>query len=101
MRSVFVALAVTIGMGLAAPASSGATAEQATLLAQTGQADPQANPQPPARDDDVGVDVNPTNADAAWYRDPMWIVVGALAIVVLLVLIVAATRGGGPTIIRD
>jgi hypothetical protein len=37
-----------------------------------------------------------------WYRNPVWIAIGAIAIVVILLLLVMAVRGGGgTTIVRD
>jgi hypothetical protein len=41
---------------------------------------------------------------AAWYRSPVWIAIGVLALIVLVMLIVMMTRsggGGGTTIIRE
>ncbi len=39
----------------------------------------------------------------AWYRSPVWIAIGVLALIVLVLLIVMMTRsgGGGTTIIRE
>jgi len=36
-----------------------------------------------------------------WYTNPMWIAIGALAVVVLILLIVMAARGGGTTVIKE
>jgi hypothetical protein len=38
-----------------------------------------------------------------WYRSPVWIAIGVLALIVLVMLIVLLTRsgGGGTTIVRD
>jgi hypothetical protein len=46
-----------------------------------------------------------TSAIAAvrrWYRSPVWIAIGALAIIVILLLVIVAARGGGgTTIVKD
>ena len=50
---------------------------------------------------DIDINVNHGDSGGRWYRNPMWIAIGALAVVVLIVLIVMAGRGGGTTVIRD
>jgi hypothetical protein len=54
--------------------------------------------QPPAGRLEVDID---TDRGGAWYTSPMWIAIGVIALVLLIVLIVMATRGGGTTIVRD
>jgi hypothetical protein len=46
------------------------------------------------------VDID-TDRGGAWYTSPMWIAIGVIALVLLIVLIVMATRGGGTTIVRE
>jgi hypothetical protein len=38
-----------------------------------------------------------------WYRSPVWIAIGAIAVVVILLMLVMAVRGGGggTTIVKD
>jgi len=37
-----------------------------------------------------------------WYANPMWIAIGAIAVIVVLLLVVLAARGGGgTTIVKD
>jgi hypothetical protein len=50
---------------------------------------------------DVDINVNHGGSGARWYANPVWIAIGALALIVLIVLIVMAGRGGGTTVIRD
>jgi hypothetical protein len=50
---------------------------------------------------DVDINVNHGGSGARWYANPVWIAIGALALIVLIVLIVMAARGGGTTVIRD
>ena len=54
--------------------------------------------QPPTGRLEVDVD---TDRGGAWYTSPLWIAIGVIALVLLIVLIVMATRGGGTTIIRE
>lgn len=54
--------------------------------------------QPPAGRLEVDID---TDRGGAWYTSPMWIAIGVIALVLLIVLIVVATRGSGTTIVRD
>jgi amino acid transporter len=49
---------------------------------------------------DVDINVN-NHSGGRWYANPVWIAIGALALIVLVVLIVMAGRGGGTTVIRD
>ena len=49
----------------------------------------------------VDVDINVNRHDGGrWYANPLWIAIGALAVIVLIALIVMAGRGGGTTIVR-
>jgi len=49
---------------------------------------------------DVGIHfVEIQHGSRAWYLSPVWIAIGALAIIVLVLLIVMAARGGGGTTI--
>lgn len=48
---------------------------------------------------DVNVDVD--EGGGAWWADPIWIAVGVIGLVLLIVIIAMATRGGGTTVIKD
>lgn len=69
-----------------------------TPAASVVHAQEQAPPSPAVPRADVDIDVN--DAGAAWYTSPVWIAVGVIALVVLIALIVMATRGGGTTVVR-
>jgi hypothetical protein len=45
-------------------------------------------------------DVDVDSGGGAWYVNPVWIVVGLLAVGVLVAIIVAASRGGGTTVVK-
>ena len=96
MRTPFLALALLVGL-LAIPALPAAPAGfdntvQAMTLAQ--QPDPPAAP--PSQ---IDVDINTT--DGTWYTNPVWLALGAIALIVLVLLIVSASRGGGTTVVKD
>ena len=40
---------------------------------------------------DIDIDLN----DDEWYEEPVWIAIGGLAVVLLIVILVIAFRGGG------
>ena len=50
---------------------------------------------------DIDINVNHGGSGGRWYTNPLWIAIGALAVIVLIALIVMAGRGGGTTIVRD
>jgi hypothetical protein len=47
----------------------------------------------------IDVDIN-TNG-GAWYTSPMWLAIGGLAFLIVVLLIVLASRSGGTTVIKD
>jgi len=48
---------------------------------------------------DVDINVN-RGGGGRWYANPVWIAIGALAVIVLIALIVMAGRGGGTTVVK-
>jgi hypothetical protein len=54
-------------------------------------------------DKKIEVTVGEQRSDGVWYRSPVWIAIGVLALIVMVMLIVLLTRsgGGGTTIVRD
>jgi hypothetical protein len=49
---------------------------------------------------DVDINVNHGSGGARWYTSPVWIAIGALALIVIVALIFMAGRGGGTTVVR-
>jgi len=49
------------------------------------------------------IDITVQHEDGrGWYRSPMWIAIGVIALVVLILIVAMITRGGGgTTIIRE
>ena len=61
----------------------------------------QEKPEPrPIQVPDIDVDIDTDEGGGAWYANPVWIAIGGIALVVLLVLVVLAGRGGGTTVVR-
>jgi hypothetical protein len=58
-----------------------------------------AAPAQPSGKIDVDINVN-RGGGGRWYANPMWIAIGALAVIVLIALIVMAGRGGGTTVVK-
>ena len=76
------------------------SSQDATVVALQQPSSGGAAPAQPGGKLDVDINVN-HQSGGRWYANPVWIAIGALALIVLIVLIVMAARGGGTTVIRD
>jgi hypothetical protein len=47
------------------------------------------------------VDINLHRSGGGWWANPVWIAIGAVALVVLILLVAMIFRGGGTTIIKE
>ena len=98
MRGVLLSLAFAFALAAATPARSTATAASARPLV-SGSTAVYALQIP---DKKVEITVGERSGGGAWYRSPVWIAIGVIAIVVVLLLIVLVARGGGgTTIVRE
>jgi hypothetical protein len=90
--AVLAVLGLTIGSATAAPVLTLAAADHGlTMSVEQGQ--------PPSGQLEVDID---TDRDAAaWYTSPVWIAIGVVALILIIALIVTATRGGGTTVIKE
>ena len=91
MRSVLVSVAFASMIAMMTPAKS-ASAAIHTVPAISASAGPVVALQIP--DKTIQITVGDRSA-VRWYRNPVWIAIGAIAVVVILLLIVMAVRGGG------
>jgi hypothetical protein len=99
MRGVLFASLVACFLTLM-PASHAAAAQHATAPAM-GTTSIAAAPVF-ALAQDKKIDITIGDRGGAWYRSPVWIAIGVLAIVVLLLIVVLIARGGGgTTIVKD
>ena len=48
----------------------------------------------------IEINVN-DHGGRVWYRNPVWIAIGVIALVVLVLVVALIARGGGPTIIKE
>jgi hypothetical protein len=72
---------------------------QGTAIVAIQQPSGGAAPAQPSGKVDVDINVN-RGGGGRWYANPMWIAIGALAVIVLIALIVMAGRGGGTTVVK-
>jgi hypothetical protein len=98
MRSFVLSLVCAAGLLAAVPAKSIASFAPAGGAMTAASAPVLALQQP---DKTIDVNIN-ANGGARWYRSPVWIAIGAIALLVIVLLIVVAARGGGgTTIVKD
>jgi hypothetical protein len=100
MRGVLFSLAFAFMLAFAVPVRSGATAVSHDS-AMSGPSSPTIYAlQIP--DKKIEITVGERSGGGRWYRSPVWIAIGALAAVIVLLLIVLIARGsGGTTIVKD
>jgi amino acid transporter len=99
---MFVSLAFALMLSVWSTPSVAAvgSSHDATVVALQQPSSGGAAPAQPGGKLDVDINVN-HHSGGRWYANPVWIAIGALALIVLIVLIVMAGRGGGTTVIRD
>jgi hypothetical protein len=49
----------------------------------------------------LDIDINTHSGGGAWWANPIWIAIGAIALVLLILIIVMAARGSGTTVIKE
>ena len=97
MRSFVLLVATVVGI-LLLPAASAGIAPSTSLGSGTVvlAASPLDAQQPPV----INVEINKGGGSKAWYANPIWIAIGGLALLVLIVLVVMALKGGGTTVVK-
>jgi hypothetical protein len=99
MRGVLLSLVCAAGLLAATPTKAAAMFAGAPA-AVSAPAPVYALQQVP--DKTIDITVNENHGGGRWYRSPVWIAIGTIAVVVLLLLIVLVARGGGgTTIVKD
>ena len=97
MRGVLLSLVCAAGLLAAAPTKSIAAIDHGPTVVAAAPA-----PVIALQQADKTIDININGGGARWYRSPVWIAIGLLAVVVILLLLIVATRGGGgTTIVKD
>jgi hypothetical protein len=79
-------LAIALGASTAVPAAAPADGYVLALDQQ------------PSGTLDVNIDINEGGGD--WWANPIWIGIGSVGVLLILVLVVMAARGGGTTVIK-
>jgi hypothetical protein len=107
LLSLTVVLAVLIMAASKPTASPVSTSSTISVVAfqqeapGTPPAEAQQAPSPaPKQKIDISVDQHPTPG-GGWYPRPVWIAIGALAALVVLLLIVMIAKAGNATVIHD
>jgi hypothetical protein len=101
MRAVVFGIALALGLAIAIPAPVSALDLSSTAItADSSSTVVAADFQPDGKDLKVDINVN-RGGGGRWYANPVWMAIGGLAVLVLLVLIVMAVRGGGTTIVKE
>jgi hypothetical protein len=97
MRGILLSLAFAGIVAVATPATSSASAVTATPTISA--IAPVYALQVP--DKKIEITVGDRGGSVRWYRNPVWVALGALGVIIILLLVVIAARGGGTTVIRD
>lgn len=97
MRGILMSLVLAGAFAVAAPATPSASVVAATPTISA--IAPVYALQVP--DKKIEITVGDRDGSVRWYRNPLWIAIGVLAVIMILLLIVLAARGGGTTVIRD
>jgi hypothetical protein len=104
--SMYLLLAFAVVFGAwstASVAAQGSTGSQAVATASSAPGQPiaQVAQGQPSGKLDVDISVNKGGGGGArWYANPVWIAIGGLGLIVLVLLIVMAVRGGGTTVVK-
>jgi hypothetical protein len=96
MRTFTLIIATVVGI-LLLPAASGGIAPSTsmgsgTVLLAAHSVEAQEVPV-------INVEIN-KGGGKAWYANPVWMAIGGLALLVLIVLLVMAFKGGGTTVVK-
>ena len=50
----------------------------------------------------IDVDINThSSGSGAWWTSPVWMAIGAIALILLILIVVMASRGSGTTVIKE
>ena len=97
MRTFALIVATVVGILLLPAASAGiapsTSMASGTMLLAAHALDAQQAPV-------INVEINKGGGSKAWYANPVWIAIGGLALLVLIVLVVMALKGGGTTVVK-
>src|ERR1700736_3830294 len=110
MRGVLLSLALAVVALIAAPSQPSASTvfgpPAISMIALQESPAPTASPDvqkapAPAPNQKIEISVDNRGNAVTWYRNPVWIAIGVLAVIVVLLLIVLVSRGNDMTVIRQ
>ena len=102
MRAVLFGIALAFGLAIVVPAPVSVLDVSSTAIAAGSSSTVAAGDlQPEGKDLKVDINVNRGSSGGRWYANPVWMAIGGLAVLVVLILIVMAVRGGGTTIVKE
>ena len=100
MRMFIVSAAIVLGTLISSTSDTstfGVAMGVVALDARTADLQEPPPPQPPQ----INVEVKREGGGRAWYMSPTWMAIGAIALVLLVLIVVMASRGsGGTTVVR-
>ena len=97
MRGILLSLVLAGAFAVAAPATPSASA--VTAAPTISAIAPVYALQVP--DKKIEITVGDRGGNVRWYRNPVWVSLGVLAVIIILLLVIIAARSGGTTVIRD
>jgi len=101
MRGVLVAIALAWFVAASPSSASAAAGPDHAVVAASSVPTVFALQANPPKDANVDINLN-RNGGGRWYGSPLWIGIGALAVIVILLIVVLAARGSGTTtIVRE
>src|SRR5262245_30940749 len=99
MRGFMLSAVVAFVLAAAVPQPAGAaTSSGAPMIASSAPVFALALQQP---DKTIDINISTPTGGGRWYVNPVWIGIGAVAVLVILLLVVLAARGGGTTIVKE
>lgn len=57
--------------------------------------------QQPELPGNIDVDIEAGTESGAWWTSPLWIAIGVIGLLLIVVLVALAARGGGTTVIKE
>jgi hypothetical protein len=98
MRGILLSVVLAGTFAIAAPTTQPLSAMTTTPSMSAATAPVYALQVP---DKTIEITVGERGGGVRWYRNPVWIALGALGAIVILLLVILAVRGSGTTIIKE
>lgn len=93
MKKLIMGLTAATALALASPAAASPAPDMPAVPAVTYLAAPATAPLPAPPVQELEVEIG-DNDDGAWYTSPLWLAIGAVALIAIIALVVSGRRGG-------